>query len=260
MRTLIAHWPLYVADGFCLALFMMSAAGCAVALQHPLSPLAGWLMPGVAQRVPMGIAMGLTLAGLVYSPLGRWSGAHMNPAVTLTYFRLGKIESIDAAAYVAAQFAGAIAGMSGASVLMRGLPAHPSVNYVATVPGPAGIAAAFGGEIAISCVLMLVVLTVSSSPRFARLTGAAAASLVTIFIVVEGPLSGMSMNPARTLGSGLFAHSPHFWIYFTAPPLGMLAAAELIVRLGRHVRVRCAKLHHQAGPCHFRCGYSETPA
>ena len=91
MRTLIAHWPLYVADGFCLALFMMSAAGCAVALQHPLSPLAGWLMPGVAQRVPMGIAMGLTLAGLVYSPLGRWSGAHMNPAVTLTYFRLGAV-------------------------------------------------------------------------------------------------------------------------------------------------------------------------
>ena len=258
MRTLIAHWPVYAVEAGCLALFMMSAAGCAVALQHPQSPLAGWFVPGLAQRMPMGIAMGLTAATLIYSPLGRRSGAHMNPAVTLTFFRLGKIDTVDAGAYVAAQFAGGIAGIGAATLLFRGLPAHPSVNYVATTPGAAGIAAAFGGETVISCLLMLAVLTVSGSPRYARFTGAAAASLVALFITLEAPLSGMSMNPARTFGSGLFAHSPHLWIYFTAPPLGMLAAAELIVRLGRRERVRCAKLHHhQHGPCHFRCGHTE---
>jgi aquaporin Z len=104
---------------------------------------------------------------------------------------------------------------------------------------------------------MLTVLSVSSSRR-AGWTGLCAGCLVALYITIEAPLSGMSMNPARTFGSGLFAHSPHLWIYFTAPPLGMLAAAELIVRLGRRERVRCAKLHHhQHGPCHFRCGHTE---
>jgi aquaporin Z len=258
MRIVTAHWRVYLVEAACLALFMVSAAGSAVALQHPQSPLARWFVSELARRVPMGIAMGLTAAALIYSPLGRRSGAHMNPAVTLAFFRLGKIETVDAGAYVAAQFAGGIAGIGAATLLLRGLPGHPSVNYVATAPGAAGIAAAFAGEIVISGLMMLVVLTVSSSPRYARFTGAAAASLVALFITVEAPLSGMSMNPARTFGSGLFAHSPHLWIYFTAPPLGMLAAAELIVRLGRRERVRCAKLHHhQHGPCHFRCGHTE---
>jgi aquaporin Z len=261
MRSFLAHWPVYVVEACCLALFMVSAAGWAVALQHPRSPLAGWLMPGLAQRVPMGVAMGLTAAALIYSPLGRWSGAHMNPAVTLTFFRLGRIHAVDAAAYVAAQFAGGVAGIGVASILFQGLPAHPAVNYVATMPGTAGLAAAFAGELAISGLLMLTVLALSSSPRFARFTGVAAALLVATFITFEAPLSGMSMNPARTLGSGVFAHSPHLWIYFTAPPLGMLAAAELIVRLGGRGRVRCAKLHHdQDGPCHLKCGYLEKPA
>jgi aquaporin Z len=259
MRILLAHWPMYLVEACCLGLFMVSAAGWAVALQHPQSPLAGWLMPGLAQRVPMGLAMGLTAAALIYSPLGRQSGAHMNPAVTLAFYRLGRIHTVDAAAYVAAQFAGGIAGIGTAAVLFRGLPAHPAVNYVATIPGPAGIAAAFAGEIAISALLMLAVLTLSSSPRFAPFSGAAAAVLVAIFITIEAPLSGMSMNPARTLGSSVFAHSPHLWIYFTAPPLGMLATADLVARLGPGIR--CAKLHHpQTGPCHFRCGYTETPA
>lgn len=261
MRTLSVHWPVYVVEACSLALFMISAAGFGVALQHPQSPLAGWLAPGFTGRMPMGIAMGLTAATLIYSPFGRWSGAHMNPAVTLTFLRLGRMGAVDAAAYVAAQFAGGIAGIGVATLVFGGLPAHPSVNYVATSPGPAGIAVAFIGEAVISGVLMLVVLTVSSSPRHARLTGAAAASLVALFITFEAPLSGMSMNPARTLGSGVFARSPHLWIYFIAPPLGMLAAAEVFVRTGRRGRVRCAKLHHPRDePCHFRCGYRELPA
>jgi aquaporin Z len=268
MRRRAIHWPEYLGEACCLALFMFSAVTFAVLFQHPSSPLAaptaGFTDPlGVIERLPMGVAMGLTAAGIIYSPLGRRSGAHMNPAVTMAFFRLGRIAAIDALGYVAAQFAGGIAGVAVAVALLHSLPAHPAINYVATIPGPPGVGAAFLAEGAISALLMLTVLTMSSSAPMARWTGAAAAVLVTAFIAVEAPLSGMSMNPARTLASAAFAGTSHLWVYFVAPPLGMLASAELVVRLGVARRVRCAKLHHDGvgrtrARCIFDCGHPEA--
>ena len=150
MKRLSAHWPEYAIEAICLALFMISAAGVATILQHPDSPLAGLVAAPVLQRIPMGIAMGLTAAALIYSPLGARSGAHMNPAVTLTFLRLGKVAPIDAAGYITAQFVGGAAGIALATWALAGLPAHPSINYVATVPGAAGSGIAFAAEMLIS--------------------------------------------------------------------------------------------------------------
>ncbi len=259
MREPSTHWMEYASEGCCLALFMVSATAFALLLQHPQSPLAGWTASAFTKRAAMGVAMGLTAAALIYSPIGRRSGAHMNPAVTLSFYRLGKIKGIDAVGYVIAQFAGGALGIAAAILLFGHAPA--AVNYVATMPGPAGTTAAFAGETVISFVLMVTVLTVSNAPRYAPFTGAAASLLVAIFIAIEAPLSGMSMNPARSLGSALFAHSEALWIYFSAPPLGMLGATEVVVRLAGVARVRCAKLHHVAGDrCIFHCGYMETAA
>ena len=262
MRRLPAHWPEYAIEALCLSLFMMSAAGFATLLQHPVSPAAGWTTSPLLGRIPMGIAMGATLIAIVYSPLGARSGAHMNPVVTLTFLRLGKITRADATAYVAAQFAGGIGGILAADWLFHGLPSHPSVNYVATVPGPLGPLAAFAAEVAISFGMMLTVLGVSNAHRIARFTGVAAGCLVATYIALEAPLSGMSMNPARTLGPALLAHTwGSLWIYFAAPAIGMLLAAELFVRIRGHQRVRCAKLHHPLDVrCIFNCGFRETPA
>jgi len=104
--------------------------------------------------------------------------------------------------------------------------------------------------------MMTMVLLVSNSRR-ARLTGLFAGLLVATCISVEAPLSGMSMNPARTLGSAVHAAQwTALWVYFTAPPLGMLAAAEVYVRLPGAREVWCAKLHHDNDKrCIFRCGY-----
>jgi aquaporin Z len=260
-RTLRHHWQEYTIEALCLGIFMVSAAGFATLLQHPLSPLAGWTASPLVQRIPMGVAMGLTLIAIVYSPLGGRSGAHINPAVTLTFLRLGKIASADALAYVAAQFAGGIAGIVTADWLFRRLPEHPSVNYIATVPGMKGAAVAFAAESAISFGMMLMVLSVSNTPRLARFTGLASGLLVACYITLEAPLSGMSMNPARTFGSALLSGtSRSLWIYFTAPLLGMLLAAELFVRRRGVRRVCCAKLHHPLNvPCIFKCGFMETP-
>jgi aquaporin Z len=262
MRALRKHWPEYLVEATCLGLFMISAAAFTTLLQHPQSALAGWDAPPVLRRLPLGLAMGLTAVALIYSPLGTRSGAHMNPAVTLTYLRLGKVGPVDAVGYVSGQFAGGALGILAAVWLLAGLPSDPSVNYVATAPGPAGPLVAFGAELAISFVLMTTILRVSNTPRLARYTGIAAGTLVACYIVVEAPLSGMSMNPARTAGSNLLAQAASsLWIYFTAPPLGMLAAAEWYARRRGLTAVRCAKLHHPAaGPCIFRCGYAPDPA
>jgi aquaporin Z len=183
---------------------------------------------------------------IVYSPWGKQSGAHLNPSFTLTFFRLGKISPWDAFFYIVAQFAGGLAGVMVAAAIIGNRIADPAVNYVVTAPGSAGPTVAFLAEMGISFLMMIVVLTVSNTQRNARWTGVCAGILVATYISLEAPLSGMSMNPARTLGSALPAHTwTALWIYFAAPPLGMLLAAQLYLwRKGAH-RVACAKLHHQ---------------
>ena len=252
-----SHWPEYAIEAGCLALFMLSAAVFATLLQHPASPWMVQTMPAFVSRLPMGGAMGLTAIAIIYSPFGRRSGAHMNPAVTLTFLRLGKIRRVDALFYVVAQFLGGLAGIAGATWLLRGLPAHPSVNYVATMPGADGPVIAFAAELLISFGLMTVILRASNHPRLASWTGVLAGALVMTYITVEAPLSGMSMNPARTFGPAFFAHIwDALWIYFVAPPLGMLLAADVYVRVRGARAVWCAKLHHQNHKrCIFRCAY-----
>src|SRR2546428_13724378 len=101
---------------------------------------------------------------------------------------------------------------------------------------------------------MAGVLAVWNTARPARFAGLCAGALVATWIVLEAPLSGMSMNPARSLASALPANLwTAFWIYLVAPPLGMLLAAELHVRLGR-LPVLCAKLDPGRGRRRrFRC-------
>jgi aquaporin Z len=200
----------------------------------------------LARRFLMGLAMGGTAVALIYSRWGMQSGAHMNPAVTLTFHRLGKVPRRDALAYMAAQFTGGLLGVGLARIVWSGRLADRATNYAATLPGPAGIPAAFAAEMAIAFILMSVILRVSNHPRHARLTGVCAGLLVALYITVEAPISGMSMNPARTLGSAAFAGVwTALWIYFLAPPLGMLLAAELYLRRRGPAGVFCAKLHHQ---------------
>src|SRR2546423_301408 len=94
-----------------LGIFMLSAASFGVVLFHPASPLTHAIPNEFARRVFMGFAMAGTAIGLIYSPWGQQSGAHLNPAVTLTFWRLGKVAPVDAVLYVLFQFSGAIAGV-----------------------------------------------------------------------------------------------------------------------------------------------------
>jgi aquaporin Z len=157
--------------------------------------------------------------------------------------------------YVVAQFTGGVAGMLLVAAAAGSLLGDPAVNYVVTVPGSSGAAVAFTAEVAIAFCTMNMVLASSNSPRWARFTGFLAGSLVALYITFEAPLSGMSLNPARTFASAVPAAVwQAFWVYLTAPLLGMLLAAELRLRVARRPVV-CAKLQHDAHRCIFRCGY-----
>lgn len=260
MTALRRHLPEYAMEGALLGLFMVAACIGAAALEHPASPLNRALPEPAVRRLVMAALMGATAVALVSSPWGQQSGAHMNPALTLTYLRLGKIAHADALGYVAGQFAGGVAGVAGTWALLGVALAHPRVHFAVTVPGPAGTAVAFLAELLISGLLMLVVLAVSNERRWARWTPWCCGLLVAVYIAVEAPLSGMSMNPARTLASAIVARDARaLWIYFTAPPLGMLLAAQAYVRARGPERVRCAKLNHlTARRCIFRCRWHEA--
>jgi len=249
------HWPEYLMEAAGLGLFMISASAFAILLFHNASPVAG--LGPVVSRMLMGLAMGLTAIGLIYSPWGKQSGAHCNPAVTLAFLRLGRVAPWDAAFYVVAQFVGGVIGLALVVAAAGRLVGEPSVNYVVTIPGPRGMSVAFVAELAIAFAMMTMVLvTTARVRRLAPLTGLFAGVLVAIYIAVEAPLSGMSLNPARSFASALLARLwTGFWIYLSAPLLGMLLAAE-VHQLSSASEVPCAKLHH-ANPrrCIFRCRY-----
>jgi aquaporin Z len=105
------RWREYGIEAWALGSFMISACAFGALVFHPDSPLAQVALAPTSRRALMGVAMALTLVCLVYSPWGRRSGAHMNPAVTLTFWRLGKVSSTDLFGYIAAQFLGGVAGV-----------------------------------------------------------------------------------------------------------------------------------------------------
>lgn len=240
-------------DGALLSLFMVSACVFALLLFHPDFPASRLLPSQHLRRGLMGLAMGLTCVALVYSPWGRRSGAQMNPSATLAFVTLGRMRRSDAAGYVAAQVGGAVLGIAAVHLAARELVAHGSVRYVATVPGPS-LAAAWLAEFAMAFGLMTVVLAVAASRRHAALAGLAAGMLVALFIWIEAPVSGMSLNPARSLGSALFAGEwESLWLYASAPPVGMWLAARLRRMFARGDRV-CAKLCHLEADRCVHCG------
>jgi aquaporin Z len=253
ISSLRLHWPEYLMESGELILYMFSVCALATLLQHPASPARQFIASNFSRRVLMGLAIGTTVIAIVMSPWGKQSGGHFNPAITFTFYRLGKVAPWDMFYYVTAQFLGAISGVALATFVLRGAPANSAVRYAETLPGVYGSTAAFTGELTISFILMTTILVATNRETLARYTPYFVGMLYAIFIAMEAPLSGMSMNPARTFGSAFPAGSWHaLWIYFLAPTFGMLVAAEVFLRARGGVPPFCAKLHHASNkPCIF---------
>ena len=254
------HWPEYLIEGWALGCFMISVGVFAAALGSPASPVLTFIPNTTVRTVFLGVALGATAVLLIHSPWGKRSGAHMNPAVTLAFLRLGKIHPWDALFYVIAQSVGGTLGVLLVASTFGSLFTDPPVSYAATVPGSRGVAVAFVAETALSFGLMATVLAFSASSRLARFTGLAVGSLLALYIIFELPLSGTSLNPARTLASaapGMIWQ--HFWIYLLAPTLGMLASAQAYRVVRGAGSTGCAKLLHTHDVRCIHCGYRPPP-
>ena len=259
INALREHWPEYFMEAAGLGIFMISAGVFATLLEYPQSPVHQVFSNPVVRRFLMGCAMGLTAVAIIYSPWGQQSGAHLNPAVTLTFLRLGKVALPDAVFYIMAQFAGGVMGVLSVTLILGDVFAQPPISYVATLPGRTGAKIAFFAELIISFGLMIMVLFTTNSQRLSRYTGVFAGVLLMVYITFEAPLSGMSINPARTLASALPAGLwTALWVYFTAPVLGMMAASLVYQLIRSKASVKCAKLnHHTTRRCIF-CGFGIT--
>jgi len=234
-----------------LGVFMISACLFGVLYEHPSSLVRQAIASDDLRRLLMGVSMGVTAIAIIYSPWGKQSGAHINPATTLTFLRLGKIKRWDALFYMVSQFLGGIIGVGIAAFFVGHQLSSPSVNFVATKPGERGVLVAALAEFLMTFGLMSLVLRVANHKTLSRFTGLFVGATVATYIALEAPLSGMSMNPARTLASAIFAADfSDLSIYFIAPPLGMLLAAQLY----RRTYAACAKLHHDNSRRCIFCG------
>jgi len=254
------HWPEYLMEAAALGIFMVSAGAVTTLVDSPDLPFLALLPSPALRRALVGLAMGGTAIGIIYSPWGRRSGAHMNPAITLAFLRLGKILPWDALYYAVFQVLGGLGGVLLTAAVLGAAFCRPPVNFVVTVPGPAGVPAAAIGEAVISVLIMGVILWASNRPGVAKYTGLLAGILISLFVTFESPFSGFGMNPARTFSSALPSGTwTAFWLYAIIPPLGMLLAAEGYAKARGRSAVRCCKLHHRSNhPCIF-CGERITP-
>lgn len=245
---------IYAMEAALLGLFMVSACSFCILLEHPDSRVHHLVPDAFARRALMGLAMGATAVGLIYSSWGKRSGAHMNPAVTLSAWRLGRIGRIDAQGYIAAQFLGAVIGVGVMMAIAPTWISHSNVNYVATLPGTPAVIA-WLAEAAIAFGMMGMSIGLNRFPRIAPYTGCFAGALVALYITFEAPISGMSLNPARSFGSAFWAHAwMYLWIYFTAPVAGMLSAVEVFRLFSHQPQFLCCKhTHSRKVACHCPC-------
>jgi aquaporin Z len=260
VAALRGHWPEYLAEASGLGAIMLVAGAVTAAVEVPLLPIFEGLPP-LARRMVEGVAIAGTAVGAIYSRWGRQSGAHFNPAVTLTFLALGKVRPWDAAFYAVSQVLGGLTGLLLAALLLGDAVRLPPTAWIATVPGEAGVAAAFLAELLCAFLLMSVVLALGGLPRVMRFTGLAAGALIFLYVVLEAPISGFSLNPARSFASALPSGVwTAFWIYLLAPPLGMLAAAALARALPRWRTMPCAKLVHDTATRCIHCGFRPAAA
>ena len=257
MNQFRQHLPEYLMEAAELGIFMLSAGVFTILFEYPNSPVHQAIPNADLRRFLVGVAMGSTAIGLIYSPWGKQSGAHMNPAITLTFYRLGKVKRQDALFYLLFQCLGGLAGVGFVAWLFGKAFTQPPVNYVVTVPGELGWLGAVGGELIVAFLMMMMVLLTSNSQKLNRYTGLFSGCLVMLYVTFEAPLSGFGMNPARSFASALPAQNwTAFWIYVLVPSIGMFSAAALYQALFGQGAVKCAKLHHHNHKrCIFRCNY-----
>lgn len=199
--------------------FIMVFAGCGAIVVNDLHG-------GVLGHLGVNTVFGLVVMAVIYS-IGNISGAHINPAVTIGFWAVGKMEKIDVLWYVVVQFAGAIFAAFLLSLFFTG---HQTLG--STLPVISTFRAVIF-EAAISFILMFVILNISTGHKEKGImAGVAVGGTVGLLALFGGPVTGASLNPARSIGPMLISgHFHQMWIYIVGPIIGMLAAKPVYLAI-----------------------------
>jgi aquaporin Z len=252
------HWPEYGAELLETAFLLFAGVSAVVFDFGTGSPLAH-VLPDKSVRL---LITGLLFAGsgslVAISPLGKLSGGHINPAVTLAFWVQGKMHHLDLGGYILGQVLGAIIGTLLVAFVWGGHAA--SVGYGTTVPGAAyPLWIVFLAEVSLTFLLVFSIFLFVSSHRLMRWTPLMVWILVAVMVWLEAPISGTSLNPARSFGPALVSWiwNDH-WLYWIAPPLGALLAVGAFRLLAIGERdVLTGKLFHVP---HYRSVFMNVSA
>jgi aquaporin Z len=246
----LAGTTLVITNGLILACWLFGAG----------SPILQWF-PNRPLRVLLEAFLAAVLAIIItYSPLGKRSGGHLNPAMTLGFWLLNKISTQDALAYTLMQFLGAFIGTLLVRSLFPGL-VHSIKGGVTLLSQGIEPAFGFGLELGMTFLVMLIVLA-SVNSRWKQWSGVISETVYIGLYINAAPLTGASLNPARSLApAALIMFWENQWIYWLGPPLGA-SLAVLLYRQGfiGSGKSYCCKLYHTDEiPCHHvRCGYGNS--
>jgi aquaporin Z len=234
-------WQLILSELIGTALLVLVGLSLVILMFGAGSPMVR-VVPGEgARRLITGFLFGTTGALIALSPVGKESGAHINPVVTLGFWLMGKLDLPTTLGYIGAQLVGAV--MGSLPLLLWGAMGK-SVAYGATFPGPGfTLTTVFLGEV-ITTFTMISLLAVFLGFRKIRfLTPAIFPPLYAFMVWAEAPISGTSTNPARTLGPAIVSGQWHgWWIYWAGPLVGMFLAILVFSFLAERIEV--AKLYH----------------
>jgi aquaporin Z len=256
-----APWAVYLAELVGTALLLLVGLSLVILAFGTGAPGARLLPDPAARRLLVGFLFGATGAALAWSRVGKVSGAHLNPVVTLAFRLKGLLAPRDAAGYAAAQCLGAVLGS--APLLLWGGWGR-SVAYACTVPGPGWTPfEALLGETAATAAMIALLFAFLGRRRWRPYTPLLFPPLYALLVWLEAPLSGTSTNPARSLGPAVIAGVWRgWWIYLVGPLAGTLLGLAVHRLPGlREFEAEVAKLYHFELDAHgiFRAGRGDSP-
>ena len=209
-------------------------------------------LPGVLRYFIVGLSFAVAIVIVVYSFLGRRSGGHINPAVTVAFWMSGLMENIDAIFYIIAQLAGAVFGSWVAFLVFN----WKSPLLALTLPSlDYPVLLILCVEATIVFLLIMIIFSLVSSEKLGKFTGLGVGMYIVLVTVLFASISGASLNPARSFGPVvLLHHFNHLWIYFIGPIFGTIIAVYLFRVETKGMKPECSKLCYKTdAECLFKC-------
>jgi len=234
-------WALFVSEFIGTALLVLVGLSLVILMFGAGSPMASLIPSEGLRRLITGFLFGTTGASIALSPVGKVSGAHINPAVTLAFRLGGKIDLPTTLGYIVAQLIGAVVGSL--PLLLWGA-MGTSVAFGATLPGSDyTVSTVLLGEVITTFAMVALLAVFLAFRRIRPFTPAIFPPLYAIMVWAESPISGTSTNPARSLGPSVISGQwGGWWIYWIGPMAGMLLAVLACSFLAKRIEV--AKLYY----------------